>query len=117
MPNTPPSAKKPQDRLPSKAARAEAEGRPVHVDFNGSTYTIDREHVDDVELMEKIAEMAEGASYLLPVVVHKMLGDEQWSAFKDANRNDAGRVPSSALESLFDALNSSLGESRASQPS
>lgn len=105
MPEIPEGAKVPTDH---QRAKAEAEDKSIAVEFEGERYVISPEVVNDVELLEDLADLEE-KSYLLPRVTRRMLGSEQWARFKDAARDDAGRVPAEKLEELFDLLNDSMG--------
>jgi hypothetical protein len=103
----PSTAKKPADH----AAKAEAKGEDITFDHDEVTYTIERDVVDDVEVLELIGDMTENP-ILLPKVVHTMLGPDQWAAFKDAHRNAKGRVPSDELNRLFETLDNAVGKSQ-----
>jgi sulfur carrier protein ThiS len=107
-----PAPKKPQDRL----AKAEARDESVAVEFNGQTYELDNELFNDVEILEMIGDMEENP-LLLPKLVRTILGPEQWAAFKDANRNEKGRVPGERLNELFEAMDAAVGNSAASSGS
>ena len=72
--------------------------------------------VDDVELIELLDEMQTNA-IVLPRVVRMMLGDAQYAAFKDANRNDRGRVPVEVLGEFFEAADATVGNQQASSGS
>jgi len=104
----PSTAKKPDDH---KAARAEAQGEDITFVHDGVTYTIERDVVDDVEILELIGDMTTNP-ILLPKVVRTMLGAAQWAAFKDSHRNAKGRVPSDELRGLFEAIDDAAGKSQ-----
>jgi hypothetical protein len=93
----PANAKKPQDHQPAKA---DVTGpKDVTVEWNDHEYTIAGEALDDAELLEFFTdENFIGALRLL-------LGDKQWKAYKEHERNEAGRVTASgAAEFLGHAL-------------
>ena len=102
----PKNVKQPQDH----AVKAEAKGEDLVVSYNGVDYTIDRDVVDDVEFFELVAEM-DSKPYMLTKVVETLLGAEQYAAFKDANRNDRGRVPIDCLAEFFNAADAMAGNS------
>ena len=104
MPDIPKGAKKPQDH----AAKAEAKSEDLTVTYNGIDYTIDRAIVDDVEFFELIGEMEE-KPFLLTRVVKMLLGEKQYGEFKDANRDDAGRVSIDHLAKFFEAADGVAG--------
>lgn len=75
---------------------------------NGFKYEIDDEIMDDMEMVEAVAE-AQGENPLAVATVIKMaLGEDQKKRLYDYIRNDKGRVPvQKAVESLtemFEAL-------------
>ena len=75
---------------------------------NGFEYEIDDEIMDDMEMVEAVAE-AQGENPLAVATVIKMaLGEDQKKRLYDHIRNDKGRVPvQEAVESLtemFEAL-------------
>lgn len=111
----PPNAKQPQDHKKS-AAQIEAENAVITVKHSGVTYKIERDSMDDVELMESLADL-ETNPLLLGRIVRKIVGEEQWDKFLSANRNDKGRVPSGKLGELFQSIDESVGKSKASPTS
>ena len=113
----PANAKKPSDHKKSAAlAKAEAQSTNIVIEYNGITYVLEREVIDDVELLELIGDMTSNP-ILLPKVVRSILGLDQWAKFKDSNRNDAGRVPSERMRELFELLDAAAGKSSASPAS
>jgi hypothetical protein len=92
------------------AAEAEAKGVLVRVEHDGATYVLDRAALDDVDLIERIGDFAEGRYSILPSIVRTLLGREQWNAFKEAHRAADGRIPTEAMDTLYTALNKALGE-------
>ena len=109
MPTVPKGAKQPQDRL----LKADATEESVGIDFKGQSYAIDADVFTDVEVLELLADMQEN-NLLLPRAVRTILGDEQWAAFKAANRNEKGRVPVDLLGELFEVMDAAVGNSVAS---
>ena len=103
----PETAKKPADR----AVKAEAKGEDITFDHDEVTYTMERDVVDDVEILELIGDMTTNP-ILLPKVVRTMLGPDQWAVFKDAHRNTKGRIPSNELRRLFESIDDAAGKSQ-----
>lgn len=91
--------KKPQDHL----VKAEAAGESVSFDYDGLTYTIDRGNVDNLELMEFV----EDEKYLS--AIRGYLGPDQWVKWKDAHRDDKGRVKSEHFEPFMQHVMDSIG--------
>ena len=106
MPEIPKGAKKPQDR----AAKAEAKGDDLVITYNGAEYVIERAVVDDVEFFELVADM-DAKPYILTKIVQMLLGAKQYEAFKNANRDDAGRVSIDHLAAFFNAADNVAGNS------
>ena len=99
MPEIPEGAKVPTDRQPKAEARAEV----IVVEHNGETYRIDRDNADNLELME----FTEDGQYIK--AIRGYLGLDQWSKWKDANRDDKGRVRSADFESFLNAVMGAIG--------
>lgn len=90
-----------KDEAAEESAEAPA---PVTFEFDGETYAIDNDALDDVELLEFIEE----EKYIL--VVRGYLGAEQWQQFKDSHRNAKGRVPSEPVQRLMTAVMEATGQ-------
>ena len=99
MPEIPEGAKKPTDRQP----KAEARGDVITVEHKGATYEIDRDNADNLELMEFI----EDEQYIK--ATRGYLGADQWAKWKDANRDEKGRVRSADFESFLNTVMSAIG--------
>lgn len=76
----------------------------VSFEFDGVTYSIDADALDDVELLELIEE----EKHIL--VLRGYLGREQWEEFKDSHRNDRGRVGSEPVKRLMAAVMGATGQ-------
>lgn len=107
MPDVPAGAKRPADHKPAKA---EARSEPIEVDFEGEHYVIDRENADNLELFE----LVEDEKYLS--AIRGFLGAEQWSKWKDAHRDDQGRVRSASFEPFLDAVMVAIGGNSSASP-
>lgn len=87
-----------------KAEATESEAPAVEFDHDGETYTVERDALDNLELFEAV----EDEKYL--VACRGFIGDAQWAKFKEAHRNERGRIPMSAasdfLQKLMDAIGS-----------
>jgi len=99
MPAVPKGAKKPADRQ----AKAEALAQLIRVEYNGATYTIDRDNADNLEL----AEYMEEEKYIL--AIRGYLGMDQWAKWKDSCRDDMGRVKSEHFEPFLNAILAAVG--------
>ncbi|MGZ4530728.1 MAG: hypothetical protein ACXVXP_00080 [Mycobacteriaceae bacterium] len=91
MPSTPQDHKK-------KAAKAEATGEPITFTFDDVDYSIARESADNLELFEFI----EDEKYIS--AIRGFLGNDQWSRFKESQRDDAGRVSAERFEEFLNGL-------------
>lgn len=97
MPTPPANAKKPQDRKPKKQTG------PIQFDFDGTDYEVDPTALEDLEVVEALQDEKH-----IPAV-RLILGDVQWSKFKESIRDKkTGRVPSDKAEpfitKMFDAV-------------
>jgi hypothetical protein len=111
MTKIPVGAKVPTDHQP----KAEAAAQHLDVLHNGETYRIDRDNADNLELME----FTEDGKYIS--AIRGYLGEDQWSKWKNANRDEKGRVRSgdfeSFLQSVMDAIGGKSGNSSGSATS
>lgn len=101
-----PAPRKPADHQ----AKAEAKGQDVEFDHEGVHYVIDRDNVYNLELMEFV----EDESYIR--AIRGYLGKDQWVKFKDANRDDKGRVDASAFEPFLNAVMAAVGGGKKESP-
>lgn len=97
--SVPANAKKPQDRQ----AKAEARGQFLEVEHDGITYEIDRDNTDNIELMEFV----EDGKYI--TAIKGYIGEDQWQKFKDASRDEKGRVRSADFEPFLQAVMNVIG--------
>lgn len=81
--------KKPQDRKPPADA-------PIKVEVRGQSFTIDRDALDDFELLDDIARVEDGAGHRLPSLLRRLLGEDYGRALDLLRDEETGRV---ALES------------------
>lgn len=101
MPEIPDGAKRPEDH---KSAQAEAldPNAPIVFTYDDVDYEIDPDFRDDLEIIEDLQEGRELSA------VQRILGAEQWRAWKEANRGANGRVKATVaqpfLEQLFKEL-------------
>lgn len=66
----------------------------------GFEYQVDPDALNDMELMENLAEVDE-TPLKLPKVIRAVLGDSQKKAFYDHYRNENGKVPVDAISDAF----------------
>lgn len=75
---------------------------------NGFAFEVDDEVIDDMYLVEAIAEAQSEDPLKITQVISMIMGTEQKNRFYKHLENDKGRVPSSvaldALQDLFDKL-------------
>lgn len=103
MPEIPKGAKVPQDR---KLAQVEVEGAtapPIEFTFDGITYLIESDFLDDLEVLEDV-EMDRNIA-----VVSRLLGPRQWLEWKEKNRGKDGRIRASEAEPFLLALFEAVG--------
>lgn len=66
----------------------------------GFAFSVDPDVLNDMELMEDIAEV-DTNPVMLPKVIRKVLGDSQKAAFYDFYRNENGKVPVDVVSAAF----------------
>ncbi len=95
--------------MPKNPVREGAKKSPLPdhltIPFRGVDYTITRELVDDVEIFELLED---GKSL---TALRRMLGADQWAAFKEANRKD-GRVSLTVMNDFLNDTMDVIGEAR-----
>ena len=73
---------------------------------NGFNFEIDEEALDDMELLDAMAEAEEGDALKMSKVMLRVLGKEQRDALYSHLRNESGRVPiEAAMNALVEILN------------
>ena len=102
--------KQPEDRKPKKPSIEQIDGaRKVTV--RGVTVTVLDEALDDFELVEDLAKIQfdEKQRGLLPGVLRRLVGDDEFKTVMDSLRGPNGRVRVQAgvdfIQDLFQALN------------
>lgn len=101
-----PAPRQPEDhkaKASKSAAKADAEGASIEVDFLGEHYVIDRNQADNLELMEFV----EDEQYIK--ATRGYLGREQWERWKDSVRTEDGRVPSAPFEEFLNLIMEAIG--------
>lgn len=80
---------------------------------NGFKFEIDEEALDDMELLDAMAEAEEGDALKMSKVMLRVLGKEQRDALYEHIRNESGRVPiEAAMNALVEILNSAGEEGK-----
>lgn len=77
----------------------------------GFEYQIDPDSLNDMELMESIAEV-ETNPLKLPKVICSVLGKEQKAAFYEHYRNESGKVPVDVISAAFVEILSSNNQGK-----
>jgi|SRR5690625_371960 len=101
----PSTVKKPQDHKPKETGNSSpAEGQTasqdsvpetVKVVYNGEEYLIETAAVNDLETLEAFE------NNMLATGLVRMLGEEQYEKFKDAARDEKGRVSIDVVSDFF----------------
>lgn len=92
MSTAPKSVRQPQDRKP----KASAQPGGFEIEFEGQTYVIDQESLDDVELLDLLMSVEEDPRAAL-AAARRIVGDEQWEQMVESIRTERGRVPLTKL--------------------
>ena len=75
----------------------------IEFDHDGQHYTIDRDNADNLELMEFV----EDEQYIK--AIRGYVGLDQWKKFKDAHRDEHGRVTTATFESFLTDVMAAIG--------
>lgn len=82
------------------------------VDFEGTQYFIEKDAVNDLDVMENLAEIQsdpENNSAMMILVIRKIVGREQWNKFKESQRTETGRVTGDNLEAFINKIFKAVG--------
>ena len=77
---------------------------------NGFEFAVDVEILDDMELIDTIAEADEGNPAKFKEATDKILGKEQKKSLYDHLRNEKGKVPIEAFKDAFMEILESIGD-------
>ena len=102
--SVPADARKPADRKPKKPAALTCTVRGLHL-------KVAPDALDDWELMEVIAAVDSGdqaATMQLPQIIKRLVGEDAYTALKDAVRDDSGRVRAEAMGEVVGELFTAL---------
>lgn len=94
----PEGVKQPSDHRPAKNEANPAAARDIAFEHDGHHWTIPAAAFEDIEVLE----LLEDENYVS--VVRKILGRQQWDAWKNAHRDDEGRVSVTHAEPFITAL-------------
>ena len=80
------------EQVAEKALNTEPEKvrvKKVLIDFEGAQYSVDKDAVNDLDVMEYLAEIQsdpEQNSAMMILVIRKIIGKDQWDKFKEIGR-------------------------------
>jgi hypothetical protein len=77
------------------------------VTWEGHEYAVDPAVMDDVAVLEILADMEE-KPYLLVKMIRVLLGDEQWERFKENHKDESGRLTVTRVGEFMTILNKEL---------
>lgn len=108
MTNAPKGAKNPQDRKPKK----EASIVEASFEFEGQTYTVDRDVLDDLYLIQDVMDAKTDLDGLR--LMPRIVGAEQWQRMEDSIRTEDGRIPATKAMEFVRLASEPLGKFAAS---
>ena len=76
---------------------------------SGLKLTIDLDRLNDMELVDLLADAGDGDPVAITRAATKMLGKKQKAALYDSLRNEEGRVPAAAFAEAFNEIFKQLG--------
>lgn len=77
---------------------------------SGFAFSLDEKALDNMELVDTLAEMESGDSLAISAVVRMVLGEEQRRALYEHLRTDDGRVPASAVSDAVMEIFNAFGK-------
>lgn len=80
----------------------------------GFAFTIEDSALNDMELLEALTEVDRGEHGSFPIVIKRLLGDEQKKKLYDHCRDDSGRVPITSIAQEVADIFGSFKESKKS---
>ena len=95
--------KKPQDRKP----KVDTVDGVSTVTIQGITVSVEKDALDDFELLDDLAKMQDGESARLASVAHRLLGDD-FKTVMDGLRGENGRVSLEAASGFISELLTAL---------
>lgn len=103
----PKTAKKPQDHKPKDGPGTAKDdtGATREVEFGGHTYTIHPGAIDDIEMMELIADSRNSGDAKVAVMVEmiRLLLGEKYDRFKSEQREVHGKLGAEEIQGFIEA--------------
>lgn len=78
---------------------------------NGFTFNTENGNTDDYELFEDMVE-AEERPVLVPSILRRFLGEEDYKRFKECNRAEDGKVHMTTMQASLRELFQAIGEAQ-----
>lgn len=73
----------------------------VCVEVDGIPVAISRDAMDDIDVLEMLADVSEGSMTSMPRLMRSVLGDEQYANVKESLKGDDGRTRVSDMTGFF----------------
>ena len=84
----------------------------MQVDYQGKTYTLDDDAIQDFEVFEEVVEVQSGNIAPVIHVVKSLLGEEGYKTLKDSLRDENGRVRTTDFVKAFGCIMAAAGEDK-----
>lgn len=89
--------------------KAKASETPVTVNVKGIDVTVDKEAMNDIEVVELLGEMQDGNIFAFPKLCKRVFGD-QYPKVKSALANKAGVTTATSMTGFFNELMAKMNE-------
>src|SRR5699024_2419637 len=106
------------EQVAEKALNTEPEKvrvKKVLIAFEGAQYSVDKDAVNDLDVMEYLAEIQSDPEQNAPMMIlifRKIIGMEQWEKFKETQRSDSERDTGDNLEAFINKIFKAVGDEK-----
>jgi hypothetical protein len=89
-------------------ARKQSDNNMEKVIIKGKTFKIDKDSFNDLEVLEALNELENGNALVLPQLIKKIVGNENYTRILSVLKDEKGRVPIESVADLFIKLSEKL---------
>lgn len=84
----------------------------MQVEYQGKTYTVDDEALDDIDVFEDLVQIQSGDVSPMKRVIEAIIGEDGYKMLKDSLRNEKGRAKTTEVLQGFNAIMVAAGEDK-----
>jgi hypothetical protein len=92
----------------SHARKQSDNNNTERVIIKGKTFKIDKDAFNDLEVLEALSELENGNSLVLPKLIKKIVGSENYTRMLSVLKDEKDRVPIESVADLFVKLSEKL---------